>query len=163
LASGKLSLGGTLAVSLINSFAPVAGNSFDLFDWGTLAGTFTSLQLPPLAGGLVWDASQLYTTGLLSVVAAPLPGDFNHNGAVDAADYAVWRDTLGQSGAGLAADGNANGIVDSGDYDLWRSHFGQTLGSGSVSSTSSPVIAAPEPPTAALIVAGVIGIALSQP
>src|SRR5262249_1443813 len=101
LASGKLSLGGTLAVSLINSFAPVAGNSFDLFDWGTLAGTFTSLQLPPLAGGLVWDASQLYTTGLLSVVAAPLPGDFNHNGAVDAADYAVWRDTLGQSGAGL--------------------------------------------------------------
>jgi hypothetical protein len=33
-ASGTLSLGGTLAVSLINGFTPVAGNSFDILEWG---------------------------------------------------------------------------------------------------------------------------------
>ena len=32
-----------------------------------------------------------------SVVAVGLAGDYNHDGIVDAADYIVWRDTLGQS------------------------------------------------------------------
>ena len=27
-----------------------------------------------------------------------LPGDYNRNNVVDAADYAIWRDTLGQTG-----------------------------------------------------------------
>ncbi len=35
--------------------------------------------------------------GFLSYV----PGDFNDNGVVDAADYVVWRDTLGNVGEGL--------------------------------------------------------------
>ncbi len=26
------------------------------------------------------------------------PGDYNHNGTTDAADYVVWRKTLGQTG-----------------------------------------------------------------
>src|SRR5262249_48731026 len=54
VASGNLSLGGTLVVSLINNFIPGTGNSFDILDWSTLIGTFSSLQLPALAGGLTW-------------------------------------------------------------------------------------------------------------
>jgi hypothetical protein len=42
------------------------------------------------------------------------PGDFNLDGAVDAADYVVWRKT----------DGTQAG------YNLWRTHFGETSGSG---------------------------------
>jgi phospholipase/lecithinase/hemolysin len=53
-----------------------------------------------------------------------VPGDFNHDLVVDAADYVVWRNTLGRMGAGLAADGNGNGTIDFGDYDVWRAHFG---------------------------------------
>ncbi len=34
LSSGNVNLGGTLIVSLINSFTPVAGSSFDILDWG---------------------------------------------------------------------------------------------------------------------------------
>jgi hypothetical protein len=41
-----------------------------------------------------------------------LPGDYNHNGVVDTANYTVWRDSLGQTGAGLAADGNGNGVIE---------------------------------------------------
>jgi hypothetical protein len=57
-------------------------------------------------------------------------GDYNHNGTVDAADYVVWRKTLGQGGSGLTADGNGNQEVDAGDYDVWRANFGQTHGVG---------------------------------
>ena len=60
-----------------------------------------------------------------SIVEVSIPGDFNRNGTVDAADYVVWRNMSGQTGAGLVADGNSDGIVNQADYDvsarpLWR-------------------------------------------
>ncbi|MEX0610829.1 MAG: hypothetical protein WD738_05440 [Pirellulales bacterium] len=153
--AGTAKLGDTLAITLIDSFAPAAGDAFDILDWGSLTGTFDTLQLPALAGSLNWDTSQLYTAGVLAVVAPVLLGDYNRNGIVDAADYVVWRKTLGQTGAGLAADGNSNGQIDPGDYDVWRGHFGQTAGSGA-GTLSLP--AAPEPSAVTLLflAAGVI-------
>jgi hypothetical protein len=88
-----------------------------------------------------------------SVVAVGLAGDYNHNGVVDAADYTVWRNSLGQVGAGLAADGNASGAIDAGDYDVWKSHFGAVspgIGAGSGSFTGGTV---PEPASAMLLLA----------
>ena len=121
--AGNLSLGGALAVSLINGFTPVAGQAFDILDWGSLSGTFATLQLPTLSGSLVWNTTQLYTAGILSV---GLPGDYNANGMVDAADYVVWRKTYGTQAG----------------FDLWRSHFGQMAGNGSGASANAAV---PEP------------------
>jgi hypothetical protein len=66
-------------------------------------------------------------------VAAPSPtGDYNHNNAVDSADYVVWRRTLNQSASpfGSGADGNSSGTVDSGDYTFWRARYGNAAGSG---------------------------------
>ena len=61
------------------------------------------------------------------MLSAVLPGDYNGNGMVDAADYVVWRDTHGQSVAdGAGADGNGNGLVDDGDYSVWRANFGNS-------------------------------------
>ena len=111
VASGNASLAGILNVSLVAGFTPTAGSTFNILDWGTITGTFTSLTLPSLAG-LSWNTSQLYTSGVLSIVSASLPGDFNNNGVVDAADYVAWRKT----------DGAPAG------YNLWRAHFGQTAG-----------------------------------
>jgi fibronectin-binding autotransporter adhesin len=148
--TGQLSLGGTLAVSLINGFTPSAGNSFDILDFGTLIGTFNTINLPALGAGLMWNASQLYVNGILRINVA---GDYNSNGIVDAADYVVWRKTLGQTGAGLAADGNANNQIDQGDFDIWRAHLGQIAGSGSVAIG----LAVPEPTAAILFLAGLIG------
>ena len=56
----------------------------------------------------------------------PLPGDYNFNGVVDAADYSVWRDTLGSMND-LRADGDGNGVIDQADFDFWIAHFGSTL------------------------------------
>ncbi len=82
-----------------------------------------------------------------------LPGDFNFDGTVDAADYTVWRDSIGLTGAGLDADSNIDGRVDDLDYAVWKANFGMTLGSGAVS------VAVPEPGTSLLLAVGCIGMA----
>jgi formylglycine-generating enzyme required for sulfatase activity len=53
-----------------------------------------------------------------------VPGDYNVNGVVDAADYVLWRKNLGQS-VTLPND-STPGSVTNADYDVWRAHFGQT-------------------------------------
>jgi len=75
-----------------------------------------------------------------------LPGDYNRDGLVDAIDYAVWRETLGEATLpGAAADGTLDGQVTIEDYHLWRRHFSATA----LPSTALPSIAAaaPEPAT----------------
>jgi hypothetical protein len=59
-----------------------------------------------------------------------VPGDYNANGTVDAADYIVWRKTNGQTGVGLAADGNADNEITSADLAEWKARFGATLAGG---------------------------------
>ncbi len=137
---GALSIGGILSVSLINSFMPAVGSSFDLLDWGTLSGTFSSLNLPTLSVGQ-WDTSQLYTTGILSVApGSALAGDYNNNGVVDAADYVAWRHGLGTTYTQT-------------DYDVWRTHFGATAGGGS-QLADGQTVAVPEPATMFLALLG---------
>ncbi len=59
-------------------------------------------------------------------------GDYNEDGVVDAADYTVWRDTLGKTvTAGSNANGGGSGIVDLNDYEIWRQHFGESIALGS--------------------------------
>lgn len=55
-------------------------------------------------------------------------GDYNNNGTVDAADYVLWRNSIGQSvNPGLGADGDLNGIIDDGDFTIWKSNFGKAV------------------------------------
>jgi T5SS/PEP-CTERM-associated repeat protein len=153
IVSGNLSLGGTLSVSLLDAYSPAAGATFDILDWTNLTGTFSTLQLPPLAGSLTWNTTQLYTSGVLAVAGAGLAGDYNLNGAVDAADYVVWRKTLGQTGDGLPADGDGDGMIDTGDYDVWRTNFGLTAGAAAATSA-----AVPEPETLLSLIIGIMAI-----
>jgi hypothetical protein len=70
--NGNAAVGGTLDVVLINAFVPQFGNAFDIFDWNAgLSGTFSTVNLPSLNPGLVWDASDLYLGGQLVVTAVP--------------------------------------------------------------------------------------------
>ena len=57
-------------------------------------------------------------------IALQMAGDYNRDGRIDASDFTIWRNTLGQVGIGLAADGNNNGRIDTGDYTIWRSSYG---------------------------------------
>jgi hypothetical protein len=61
----------------------------------------------------------------------PLVGDYNGDGTVNAADYTIWRDTLGST-TDLRANGdNSNNVIDAADYGVWRVNFGDTSGAGS--------------------------------
>jgi len=100
-------------------------------------------------------AAQLYELQLS--VAALLTGDYNRNGIVDAADYTVWRNTMGQTGAALAADGDGNGKVDAADYTVWTANFGTHAGSGA-GSTSVAGGEVPEPSTAILAIIGATAV-----
>jgi hypothetical protein len=78
-----------------------------------------------------------------------LPGDFNGDGAVDAADYVMWRKT----------DGAPQG------YETWRAHFGETSPNGSaVGATgfagANPAV--PEPSTLILMILAAIGRCLHR-
>ena len=117
--------------------------------------------------GLFSDASAYFSGGAnnvyidnLRVINNDLPpledleGDYNGDEVVNAADYTVWRDTLGQMGSGLIADGNANDEIDAGDYEVWKQHFGETQGSGSGLSRA----AVPEPASITLGIFFLIGL-----
>ena len=83
---------------------------------------------------------------LTSLVVADPPGvqgDYNGDGTVDAADYVVWRKTLGST-TDLRADGNGSLHIDAVDHQYWRRNFGNPPAIG----TSAAV---PEPRTMLLI------------
>jgi hypothetical protein len=84
--------------------------------------------------------------GDLALLLQPVDtGDYNDDGFVDAADYVVWRNTLGST-AVLLANGNDSGtsmsVIDHADYIVWRSNFGSPKAALNHSSGLAPV---PEP------------------
>ena len=87
----------------------------------------------------------------------PPPGDYNLNGTVDAADYVVWRATVGQTGSGLVADGDANNRIDAADYRLWRANFGV------ISENDVLAIASVPEPTNQILLLGMLGIFFIRP
>jgi hypothetical protein len=84
-----------------------------------------------------------------------MDGDYSGSGAVDLADYRLfWRSTFG-SPTFLLADGSLNGSVDAADYVLWRDSLGQSVpsapfaaGTGGVAGNLTTV---PEPASLLLI------------
>jgi hypothetical protein len=106
------------------------------------SGTFISGK-----AGLAYDEDDDNTTAVWRWAMAQdepfvdaLPGDFNGDGKVDAADYVVWR--KGQQG----------GTFDQDDYNAWRMNFGAPAGAGNGSLAGAAV---PEPATLIQLVAAV--------
>jgi hypothetical protein len=113
----------------LDDFTPALDNVFSFLSAaGGVTGTFGTTSLPDLVAGLAWSISYTSSTVQLSVVQASLPGDYNLDGTVDAADYVVWR----------KIDNTPEG------YDAWRTHFGQSLGNGA-GAMGAASAATPEP------------------
>ncbi len=135
--TGELIADGRFSVNLINGFSPTIGQTFDLLDFTTLSGTFDQINLPTLAPGRIWDTSQLYSQGKLSVVAGFLAADFDEDGDVDPIDYSIWASAYGPN---LLGDANGDNTTDAADYTIWRDQLG--------SSPPAPATAVPEPEAA---------------
>ncbi len=101
------------------------GESLTITDLGTelsgVLGDGSNFRFLTSARGRVIANGEVTVTKLLQ-------GDFNHDGIVDAADYTVWRDTLGQVVAmGTGADHDFDGVITDGDREVWAARFGTTV------------------------------------
>lgn len=146
--TGVADLDGELAVSLLGGFAPALGDVFTLVTAASVLGQFASedFSSASLDPGLAWDVLYNPTSVQLAVIEELfLAGDYNEDGTVDAADYTVWRDNLGQAIV-LPNEDATPGMVTQEDYDVWKANFGAVLGAGSGSLASVP-----EPGTLGLV------------
>ena len=108
-----------------------------------------SFYQPGFDNGAVWiDSASLVAT------PAGIPGDFNDDGVVNAADYTVWRDNLGATDEStLNGNGSSNGVVDAADYNLWVANYGEGSEASSISA------AVPEPTGLLLFISGLLTFA----
>jgi hypothetical protein len=97
---------------------------------------------------------QIAQAHIVASYLVSLPGDYNANGIVDAADYTVWRDNLG-SAISLPNDDTAGVGLD--DFSRWKTNFGQTVDSGSGANANSAV---PEPATTVMLILTMAGLRL---
>jgi hypothetical protein len=111
---------------------------------GTISDAYNALVFALDDGKAYFNINtSAYPSGEIRGFLSYVPGDFNDNGVVDAADYVLWRNTLGDVGEGLHADANNDDIITGDDYTIWRENFGRaglTSGAGSaiVSGTAIP-------------------------
>ncbi|MBA3481268.1 MAG: hypothetical protein H0T51_05580, partial [Pirellulales bacterium] len=150
-------LDGVLDVTLLGGYLPSAGASFDILDksqFGIFSGVFSAVNLPLLPAALTWDASELYTTGVLSVVSSGffIAGDFDEDGGVDGDDLTRWQTGFGTGSAHMQGNADGDGDVDGADFLTWQRQVG-----------SAPIVAAaesiPEPGALALMLLSSCGFA----
>jgi cyclophilin family peptidyl-prolyl cis-trans isomerase len=159
--NGTAKLAGTLKVTLLNGFSPLPGNQFTILTATTKTGSFQSFDLPTTIPGYFWNLDSTATALKLVMVG----GDFNADGAVDAGDYTLWRNSLGSSVAAFTgADASGNGVVDAADYAIWRSYFGRVaLPSGGGGSGALGAGGVPEPSSIFLaVLAGGVGVLIAR-
>jgi hypothetical protein len=63
-------------------------------------------------------------------------GDYNDDGTVNAADYALWRDNL-RASTTLPNDSSPGSVLDV-DYAVWKANFGAAEGTASGHSVPEP-------------------------
>ena len=70
--TGSIFANGILDIAFGEGFLPSVGQSFDLFDFGTINGEFDLIQ----SGGIQLDTSDLFIGGSVSIAAVPEPSTF---------------------------------------------------------------------------------------
>jgi hypothetical protein len=78
----------------------------------------------------------------------PLVGDFNQDGAADAADYVIWRNGLGTT---YTQD----------DYNAWRAGFGRVSGASAALNIPNSLPTVPEPSALGIACIAAIGIGVA--
>ena len=129
------------------------------FNMSTYAGGETMYRVLNSPPGPWTSFSPSHDSGFRTYVLtspAGVPGDYNNNGTVDAADYVVWRKN---NNTATTLPNDSTPGTSPADYTVWRSHFGQPPGSGSGAIANAAV---PEPATFLLLMFGVAGWCLRR-
>jgi autotransporter-associated beta strand protein len=117
-----IDLGAAIDVAFAPGFTPTFGQSYSILTaGGAVTGGFgevntngPAMVARSVAGGIVLE------------ILSGLAGDFNNDGAVNAADYTLWANNLGSPASTLLNVGEAE-TVDAALYTVWRDNEGATL------------------------------------
>jgi T5SS/PEP-CTERM-associated repeat protein len=165
--TGNAMLAGELQLSLINGFLPSPTDEFIVFNAASLLGFLTNAgnggRLDTVDGLGSFQVNYGPTSGfnpnqivLTDFEFAGLPGDYNDDGTVDAADYVVWRKNEGAPPGTLPNDSDG-GVIRSAQYATWRANFGHTLGSGLAEGCDS-LVREPEPASLAVLSVALLAV-----
>ena len=106
-----------------------------LFDWTVRLAAGPNLSF---SGRVYWAGGRFELTTVAPTLLVPsIPGDYNQDGTVDAADFAAWRANEGTANA-LPND-PIGGTIGQAHYDQWRERYGQSAGSGAGGAVPEPV------------------------
>jgi autotransporter-associated beta strand protein len=159
-AADKLAVTGNLDLTAAGNVLDVTGvgtgGSWLIATYsGTLDGVFESIP-----AGFTVDYGTGANSQLTLFAVASLVGDYNNDGTVGAADYTVWRNSLGGAGTSLENRDPANGSgpVSTADYDSWKAHYGDAYSGGGRNQLRS----VPEPDSLALAFALTLLVSLQQ-
>jgi hypothetical protein len=132
LVTDEARLAGLLDVSFVEEdFMPMPGAQFEILQAnGGIFNDFDNTQLPELDPGLAWNV--VYSNFSVILEVTGVPGDFNGDMVVNAADYVDWRKGLGT-------------IYTPDEFDIWTGNFGETAGGGAGATPSSSTPGVPEP------------------
>jgi len=125
--------------------------TFEANSSGVLPAGDYSLGVNHRAAASDGSSNGSYSYSLAVTAPSGIPGDYNNDRSVDAADYIVWRKFDGTN-TRLAND-TTPGMVSSVDYDVWRANFGTAAGGGAGASANAAV---PEASTLVLLLVGML-------
>ena len=103
-----------------------------------------------------------FSTGFQVIEVIGIQGDYNANGAIDAADYVVWRKSAGTTN--VLPNDTLGGTIGAPQYNLWRARFGQTSSasaSGNGNDSTDLTAAVPEPSVAVQLSVLTVALAIS--
>jgi hypothetical protein len=108
------------------------------------------------------DNNTRFGTTLLIADVGPalLPGDYNDDGKVDAADYVVWRKNEGTMN--ILPNDPTGGTIGAAQFNSWRANFGNMLGGSGSTNTEDASGAVPEPNSVSLLLATVVAVLVDR-
>ncbi len=141
----SLTLDGTLNLNISPSDSFLPEETFTLITAGQLTGEFDAVYGLDLDGPLEWELTQTDTELFITAV---LPGDFNNDWSVDAADFTLWRDSFTlTSTAAVAPDFYERKQA---AYNAWLANYGVRFERPASTGLASAV-SIPEPSSALLL------------
>jgi hypothetical protein len=145
-----LTFGSSSSVPSVLRTAPVLGPNFFAYRITGITMEIDKLKIEEFSSGR-FRAEGEHTVRIYGEPIPALPGDYNQNGKVDAADYVIWRDRVTDNE--FMPNGTGEGLFEGRavqqDYDFWRAHYGTFV----AASAKSVAVSVPEPATSMLFIA----------
>jgi hypothetical protein len=142
---GTMALDGTLAISLINAFTPVAGNSFQILTFQSRTGNFDDVTGDYFGQGLF--LKPVFTSSTLTLLTTQAGiGDSDLDGDIDLNDLSALAGSYGANHPAidwLNGDFDHDNDVDLNDLSSLAAHYGS--GEAQAFADFAAIVSVPEP------------------